>query len=831
MSDQTPIAIEPQDEDFKKLIQENEEAQYDSPLLAGAAGAARGATFGLSDVALAKIGGEDVKEKLNKLKEYNPIASGVGEASGVIGSTFLPGFNLVKGVAGVGRVAEGAAAKVILDSAAQSTAKKILATAATKGFGSAVEGAFYGAGQVASEAALGDPDVAAEHALSTITLSALLSGGVSGGLNVAAQAVKAAANSAKPFLKAARQQLIGVAPDVEQTILNRSDDIKNLLAQSDNVEESILDRFKEKAVTANEARYQTIDDVKSNVAKIIQDRSLQGDSKSIKPLFDAISTARSKIAPSGKIVSREIENEVAQINDIEHRLVNYVLDNAGIQVPEGKVGLTLTDLTKAGLTDDALKLNPLQLNDLKAQYFKSTDFSKQLGKISETERLYETLGALANKELDNVSPAIRAENARLGNAIKSQEALKSFGLYDRGTFDAEKLRKLASVKDSAKWAEVKRHLEVLDDTWGTDLLDTAELTRAAKQVTPKDLLSGIQTGRSLLAPALGGAAGSILGGPVAAGVGVIGSAALASPAGIAAKIRAANIIENMLSSRQASALSRLGGKAGALVSDDLVPFVSAQVTALSTLERAQKRTDREIDSAVSGLQGKEVTRGAPTSISVLPEIKFGKGSSELDRQRAFEKRIEELTKIMTNPSAMADMMEQNLKGLSMIAPNISNSLAMQATNAAMFLYSKAPKPPEQNAIGLKQEWKPSDSQLASWERYVDAVENPSNVLKDLKQRRLTSEGVEALRSVYPNLYSKLTQKIAEKFNDKSLGYQDRLQLSALFHMPIENTMKPQTFAMLQSNFTQPQAQPTPVKSGSVKFSQSRQTQSQRIEAR
>lgn len=808
-----------------------EREKYNQPIQAGLEGAARSATFGLSDLALAELGGESVKEGLAKRKEYNPIAEGIGQAAGVVGSAFLPGVNLVKGAGTLGRLAEGAAAKVLIDSAAQSTAKKILATAATKGIGSAIEGSFYGAGQVLSEAALGDPQVAAEHALSTIGLSTLLSGGLGAGLNVAGTAVKAAANSAKPLLKQARQQLVGVAPDIEHTILNKADDLQQLLGQSDNVEEAVLNRFQEKAIVANEARYQTIEDVKNNVENLIQVNSLQGKHRNIKPLFEAIDKARSKIAPSGKIVSQEIEKEIAQINDIENRLVNYVLDNADIKLPDRKFGLTLRDLEAAGISDDALNLNPYQLNDLKSQYFKSTDFAKQLGKVSETEKLYESLGALANKELDSVSPLIRKENARISNAIKSQEALKSYGLYDRGSFDVEKMRKIASIKDSAKWAEVKKHLSVLDDTWGTDLLETAELTRAAKQIAPKDMLSSFQTGRSLLGPAVGGAVGSVVGGPVAAGLGVLGSVALGSPAGIAAKIRAANAVENVLSSRQVNALSRLGGKAGALISDDLVPFVSAQVSALATIERSQKKVDREIDSAIKGIQGKEVTSGAPTNISVLPSIRFAPGSSETDRQRAFEKRLEEITKIVTNPDYLSNLMEQNMKGLSMIAPNISNALAMQATNAAMFLYSKAPKKPEMNALGLKQEWKVPDSQLASWERYVDAVENPMNVLKDLKQRRLTSEGVEALRAIYPTVYSKLTQKISEKFYDKSLNYQDRLQLSRLFGMPVENAMKPQSFVKLQSNFAQAEVQATPARSDNIQFSKSRQTKSQRIEAR
>lgn len=809
-----------------------EAAKYDQPIQAGIEGAARAATFGLSDVVLAGAGGEKVKEGLAKRAEYNPIAEGIGQAGGIGGSLFMPGFNLVKGVGSLGKLAEGAVAKTLVDVAAESTAKKILSNAAAKGLGAAIEGGFYGAGQVASEAALGDPSMAAEHALSTIGLSALLSGGLVSSLNIAGPVIKEAAKSAKPILKAARQQLVGVAPDVEHTILNRADDIKDLLGSSDNAEEAILNRFQEKAVAANDARYQTIESARANVADLIQKHSLDGKARSIKPLFERIDEARSKISPSGKVLSKEIESEIAQINDVEHRLVGYVLDNAGIDIPQDIAKLGFKDLEGSGIKASSWKLNPSQLNDLKSQYFKSTDFSKQLGKVSEVEKLYESLGALANKELDQVSPLIRKENARIGTALKAQEKLKQYGLFQRGEFDPQKMRKLASIRDAAQWAEVKGHLQTLDDIWGTDLKSTAELARAAKQVSPKDILSGFQTGRSLLGPVLGGALGSVIGGPVAAGVGVLGSAALSSPAGIAAKIKAANAIENMLSGKQLNQLSRLGGKAGALVSDNMIPFVSGQIAGLSMLKNSERAMDRHIDASIKGFTQKP-SRETPTSISALNNTNFGKGRviSEDDRQRAFEKRLEEITKIVTNPNILTDLIGQNLKGLSMIAPNVANSLGMQAANAAMFLYSKAPKPMEQNAIGLKQEWKPSDSQLAAWERYVDAVENPKNVLDDFRQKRLSKEGLEALQAVYPGIYNKILQKVSEKFFDKSVSYQDRLTLGQLFHLPVENAMKPKTFGALQMNFQQQQPQPTPTKMGDVNFSGSRQSQSQRIEAR
>lgn len=134
-------------------------AKYgDAPFLAGAAGAARGATFGLSDQILTKTGAVD-PSTLKALDEYNPIASTVGNVAGTVGSALLaPGFSPVGlvGKAGVG------------------AAEALGGGVAAKLAGSAIEGAFYGLGQTATEQALGDPDLTAQKVVANVGLGALL---------------------------------------------------------------------------------------------------------------------------------------------------------------------------------------------------------------------------------------------------------------------------------------------------------------------------------------------------------------------------------------------------------------------------------------------------------------------------------------------------------------------------------------------------------------------------------------------------------------------------------------------------------------------------------
>ncbi len=135
---------------------------------AGAGGVLRGATLGLSDVALRAAGGEDATRAARELQERHRAASIGGEILGAVATagTSLPGGLAQRAGAGIAKSAEGA-----------STLAQIGRSAA----GSAVEGAIFGAGQGVSDLALSEDPVTVERTLSGIGSSALF-GGITGGL-------------------------------------------------------------------------------------------------------------------------------------------------------------------------------------------------------------------------------------------------------------------------------------------------------------------------------------------------------------------------------------------------------------------------------------------------------------------------------------------------------------------------------------------------------------------------------------------------------------------------------------------------------------------------
>lgn len=190
----------PKAEKTRKL---NEE-YGDRPLEAAALGAARGLTFGFSDVLLDKsdmIG----KEALSAIESNNQFSSLLGEAGGVIlpslfggGSTAiskaLGGLGIgVRSVEKAGEVAGTAAMKALTKDVTSNITKNLV----KRGTQGAVEGAFYSFGNLASEAALGNEDFTAESIIHSVGFGGLIGGAFGLGVTTLASGAEKTLSIAK----------------------------------------------------------------------------------------------------------------------------------------------------------------------------------------------------------------------------------------------------------------------------------------------------------------------------------------------------------------------------------------------------------------------------------------------------------------------------------------------------------------------------------------------------------------------------------------------------------------------------------------------------------
>lgn len=161
------------------------------PIRAGAEALARGVSVGLSDPAFRAMGADPAG--LAARKESLGVGGTALEVGGAIAPMLLTGGASEAAEGGLsaaarlapsslisragGAVSEGVA-KAIGSEGAQSLGARIVKNAIPMAAGSAVEGALYSSGNVASEAALGDPDMNAEKALAQIGMGTMFGGGI-----------------------------------------------------------------------------------------------------------------------------------------------------------------------------------------------------------------------------------------------------------------------------------------------------------------------------------------------------------------------------------------------------------------------------------------------------------------------------------------------------------------------------------------------------------------------------------------------------------------------------------------------------------------------------
>ena len=214
----------------------HEKNEYNASTLrqveAAAAGAARGVSFGGSDLVLTKSGLVNA-ETLAKLQKYYPATSIGGEIAGaVLPSLFTGGAAAPESAA---LLASNLAAKSALGSIkaaaklatsapatlslfGKTAAEKIVARAAersgalafvAKGIMPAAEGAAYGIGGALSEASIGHPDEVGEHFLATVGPSAITGAVLGVGLHALVGGAKAVLDETADLVGSLKSKPVG----------------------------------------------------------------------------------------------------------------------------------------------------------------------------------------------------------------------------------------------------------------------------------------------------------------------------------------------------------------------------------------------------------------------------------------------------------------------------------------------------------------------------------------------------------------------------------------------------------------------------------------------
>lgn len=254
-----------------------------------------------------------------------------------------------------------------------------------------------------------------------------------------------------------------------------------------------------------------------------------------------------------------------------------------------------------------------------------------------------------------------------------------------------------------------------------------------------------------------------------------------------------------------------GAVAGGLAKRALNPAHSFET--LTKLERAinesYSKLDRATQAAIDGLTSK-----AARNVTV----KAGGFTRDLDKKKSsFQERSAYLEK-MANPDFLAHEAENRI-GTTDAAPKINAAVIAQYTKSVQFLTSKLPVDPlaHQSIDYQNTGWRPSDMELAKFERYAASAENPTVALANIAKGRVSPEEIETLKVLYPQTFQRLQEGVLDAIMEpsKHLSYTQKVLIGSLFDVTTDVSMRPSFILACQARFNNKPADgphPTPLSS-------------------
>ncbi len=237
---------------------------------------------------------------------------------------------------------------------------------------------------------------------------------------------------------------------------------------------------------------------------------------------------------------------------------------------------------------------------------------------------------------------------------------------------------------------------------------------------------------------------------------------------------------------------------------------------LTDMQRQATHTAELIKTSVNNFINK--TKKPIQSISLKALVGSGYAMDDnkqapKNRKEAFKNISDNLTALQADPDILMNRLAKSTARIATAAPNIADQMQQTLATATAFLASKLPKPYDSGSGSMfPKEYQPTSMELAKFERYLQAVEHPLSTLDDLEKGTLTTEHVEAIKTVYPALYNQIQQQLVDKIGSpegQSMSYNKRVSLGILLDIPTDESLQPYAISALQSNFLPVDETPQP----------------------
>lgn len=752
-------------------------------------GLASGATFGLSDLALSQ--NEEWRQNAEERKELRPGTRAASEVVGAVAPMLLSG--------GTGAAAKGAALAPtsLVGRAGAAVARGAEAVVGTEGTSllaraaqraipmaaqGAVEGAAYGAGQVVSENALGGKEITAEKLLAGAEHGMFLGGAVGGGLGVATELGKAAAQKAFKF--AGEGSLSTWLKDIsdQQTIRalgGTQRDIGRLGRTAEATEKRI-----------------------GEIAETVRTATLDDGTKVFKPFSNASELA-DKLVVAEKEAGNRLSKAVDRIEEITAvnpeakpdlgRFLKRVDDEVLAELKTSAIPEVRkrADVVERAISD--LRPKPVEALDLGPKFKPTDDVAEMMAQAKAAPpNLADFTEAAAPPEVGfkelrkirtDLDSVIYQERANAASGIpglpnpKLQALEKTRGLLEeeieKAADRASQLvgdESLAGAYQAAKreFRDLRQAKEMAERWQMRDLGNRA--------VSPTDYMTGIGGGIAAASHGLGGLAS-------------FGTGALASAAH--------NVIRERGNSVLAYAADRL-----------------ANVNALSHV--------------VAGVDQK-IERGVAAALKTeLPRL----AAQQTAKQKSFNEMADKVATINSDPLKAQEHVAQKVGGLAVHAPQLAAAASDVISKDMQYVAEKMPK--RLTGTGITgQHRQVSDSDAHKAQRMVKAIDAPLTILSDVRDGRVTPSSAQAVRDRRPEIMQQIELQIATGIaSGKRPSWSQQKQLTILTGKPVTFQQSPAFKASIQQIYQQqgagaPQA-PKPSRRPATKLAGGQLTYSQKL---
>jgi hypothetical protein len=247
---------------------------------------------------------------------------------------------------------------------------------------------------------------------------------------------------------------------------------------------------------------------------------------------------------------------------------------------------------------------------------------------------------------------------------------------------------------------------------------------------------------------------------------------------------------------KAASSSAASGAASSAAAAAATERMAERVARLESLRRAGDGVRASLVDA-----GRNLARGSFSAVkTALPAATVTLGATKAAR---FDQAYRTATEYERDPQAATRRVWNAQGETGRYAPQLAAAQAAKIATAGEFLLSKLPR---HDAPSLYKEDRDKPPEVSTAERdeflrYWRAVNDPLSVVEDVADGRLSTEGVETLRAVYPEIYGQLQNHVLDELaqSDTKPPYKVRLLLGQLLDLPTDSGLDADMLIALQES--------------------------------